>query len=90
MVLHTRIEWTKSRGRWIYNAKEDVQEKDSNMHEASTPWKDRPQWTIFIQPHRQQPDEDADGERKTGEMMKTVMCGQASAVAFIPLFLQNV
>jgi len=37
------------------------------MQEASTPWKDRQKWTTFIQPHRQQPDGNTDGERRTGD-----------------------
>jgi len=65
-ALHTRIEGTKSgerrRKRWIDNVKEDVQEKDSSIQEVSTLWKDRQKWTTFIQPHRQQPDGDPDGE----------------------------
>jgi len=32
-------------------------------------WNDRQKRTIFIQPHRQQPDGDPDGEWQTGEMM---------------------
>jgi len=52
----------KDRKRWIDSVKENVQEKDSNIQEASTLWKDHQKWTIFIQPHRQQPDGDADGE----------------------------
>jgi len=42
--------------------KKDVQEKDSNIQEASTLWNDSQKWTIFIQAHQQQPDGDADGE----------------------------
>jgi len=65
-ALHTRIEGTKSRGRqrkwWIGNMREDVEEKDSNIQEASTLWKDYQKWTIFSQPHQQQPDGDTDSE----------------------------
>jgi len=30
-------------------------------------------WTVFIQSHRQQPDEDPDGEWRTGKMMMSCM-----------------
>jgi len=42
--------------------KEDVQEKDSNIQEASRLWKDRQKWTDFIHLYRQQPDGDADSK----------------------------
>jgi hypothetical protein len=65
-ALHTRIEGNRSRGRqrkrWIDNVKEDLEEKGINMQDASTLWKDRQKWTTLIQPHRQQPDGDPDGE----------------------------
>jgi len=63
-ALHTRIKKTKSRQRkrQIDNVKLKVQEKDNNIQEASTPWKDRQKWTIFIQLHRQQPYRDPGGE----------------------------
>jgi len=37
--------------RWIDNVMEDVQEKDSNIQEASTTMEAQ-KWAIFIQPHR--------------------------------------
>jgi len=40
----------------------DVQEKDSNIQEASTLWKDCQKWTLFVQLHHQQPDGDPDGD----------------------------
>jgi len=83
-ALHTRIEWTKSRGqqrkRWIDNVKEDVQEKDSNIQEASTLWKDCQNWTIFIQAHCQQLDGDPDCEWRTGEMMMMMMMMKEATV----------
>jgi len=39
----------------------EEKEKDSNIQEASTLWKYRQQWTIFIQLYQQQPDGDQDG-----------------------------
>jgi len=41
--------------------KEDVQGKDRDTQETSTPWQDRQKWTFFTQLHQQQPDGDADG-----------------------------
>jgi len=55
LALHTRTDWTKSRGwqskRWVDILKEDVglQEKDSNIQEAGTLWKDHQKRNIFIQ-----------------------------------------
>jgi len=74
-ALHTRTEvtkrWVRQIKLWIENVKEDVHEKDSNIQEVSTPWKDRQKCTIFIQPHRQQPVGDPDGEWRTREINVT-------------------
>jgi len=58
--LHTKE--LKERKQRFDNVKEDVQEKVSNIQEASTLWKDRQKWTIFTKPHQQQPNGDTNGE----------------------------